>query len=237
MMKLKKLACVALAALTFGLTGMLAACDNGDDGGVVIPPPDEPAATVTDKAQTYVMEAEYIDLTGVVGSMISGSAKGVGMIYGGGTDADRNKGWSEGYYIAGMHAVDCKLDFVFNSGAAERTTIAVRLSSEVGTMNVTPDSLSFKLNGEEVRYGMLAITGGAPQDLSLATFNDYTVSANITLKGGENTFSITVKQNNIGGTDTRGPLVDCVKFTTKSVLTWTDRKDNITKRDNPDADL
>ena len=108
----------------------------------------------------------------------------------------------------------------------------------------TPSSLAFFLNGTELQYSVITVTGAdtATPDLTAAVFADYTipVPSGTKFTEGENTFSILVRENSLrggGNGSTAGPMVDSVSFTTKAVLTWTDHKDNIAKRDDPSSDL
>ena len=239
----KKLSAAIALALALAFLIAFAACEGGEEentGPVV-----DPTVTVTETPQTYTMQAEYIDLSGVVGSGLSNAAAGVAMITGNGTQEEKDKGWGEGYYVSQMHAANCRLDFVFTARAeAGVDKISVRLSSELGKLTFTPSSLAFFLNGTELQYSVITVTGAdtATPDLTAAVFADYTipVPSGTKFTEGENTFSILVRENSLrggGNGSTAGPMVDSVSFTTKAVLTWTDHKDNIEKRDDPSSDL
>lgn len=200
--------CALLCILGF------AACGGGDSesGGV----------------KNYVMEAEYIYLDGVMGAGISSEASGVNMIFGNGNDADKAKGWSNGYYVGFTYAAGLTLDFKFNSDAAGSATIILRLGSEIGNVTFGPDSLALKVNGAAVTYTNIYIPGSAMDSLS---FTDKTVTTNASLIKGENTVSLVVQNNTLlGGAQTGGPMVDCIKIKTKALLTWTDKTDNPGRR-------
>ena len=159
---------------------------------------------------------------------------------GNGTDAEKEKGWGEGYYVSQMHAAGCRLDFVFTARSAQTTSISVRLSSELGQLTFTPQDLAFMLNDKELPYTTLVVKGAqtSTPDLTAAVFNDYTITTSVMLEKGENTFSIMVRQNSLRGDgNVAGPMVDSVTFTTKAVLEWTDHKDNISRRDNSESDM
>ncbi|MDR1094121.1 MAG: hypothetical protein LBL66_08250 [Clostridiales bacterium] len=216
-MKLKKLFTMALITLLALLcaTG-LAACGgnpdgDGDDGGGV---------------KTYTIEAEYINLDGVPGAGISGGADGVGMIFGDGTQAEKDLGWSGGYYVGYTHSI-LTLDFVFNSDKAETATIILRLGSELGDITLTPTSFAVKLNGAAFSYGSMSVAGS---DMSSMTFTDKTVTSTAALVAGENTISLSILQNTINSGATGGPMIDCVKLKTKAALTWTEKTDNPGRR-------
>ena len=240
-MKLKKIAMAALFALIAALAFAFAACgdgtpaENGGNGSDL-----DPSITETETPSKYTMQAEYIDLDGVKGSGLSNSAEGVAMITGNGTDAEKEKGWGEGYYVSQMHAAGCRLDFVFTARSAQTTSISVRLSSELGQLTFTPQDLAFMLNDKELPYTTLVVKGAqtSTPDLTAAVFNDYTITTSVMLEKGENTFSIMVRQNSLRGDgNVAGPMVDSVTFTTKAVLEWTDHKDNISRRDNSESDM
>ena len=65
--------------------------------------------------------------------------------------------------------------------------------------NVKLDSANFelKLNGEEINYGSLTITGKKGVDASSISFRNYQVGTNLKLNEGENTFTLTIKSNEL----------------------------------------
>lgn len=187
----------------------------------------------TSSAQTYVMEAEYIDLDEVQGSGISSDQGGVQMIYGNGTAEEKNAGWSNGYFVGFTYAPDLKLDFVFTSDRMATSTIVLRLGSELGNLNLNPSIFEIQLNEDVIPYSSLTVSNSP--DYSQMKFYDKVLSTNVRLAEGVNTLSIIILPNELkpGGTS-GGPTVDCVKITTKANLTWAEKRDNITRRDGGD---
>ena len=179
---------------------------------------------------SLVMEAEYTYLDDVAGAGISNNNAGLSMIYGDGTDAQKEM-WSNGYYVGYTHNDTTELTFVFNSSAATTANIVIMLGSEVGDITINSDNFAVLVNGEEQAIPNWFVEGS---EMDEATFNTCRLSAAVNLVEGENTITLKVLPNDLGGQDvTRGPLIDCVKVTsTSSKLTWTPHEDNPYRRDN-----
>lgn len=191
-----------------------AACGGSGSGGGV---------------ETYVFEAEYTDLTGVQGGGHSNEASGVGMIYGNGTEEEIEAGWSSGYFVAFTHREGVKLTFEFNSSeAVSGATIVLRVGSEMGNLTFTPSSFEVKLNGEAIEYGNMTVENSSV--LENMKFYDKTVTANASLLKGKNELTLTVLANSLSGGVTAGPIIDCVKISTKAKLDWNPLTDNPSKR-------
>lgn len=173
--------------------------------------------------RTYVMEAEYINLEDKVGAGISNEAWGVNMIAGEGTEADKAKGWSNGYFIWCTYSPNLQFDFVFTSDKAEKAQIILRLGSEIGNITLTPQNFAVKLNGVAINYNSMVIEGS---DIATLKFVDKTVATTAQLVEGENTISLVILENDLLNGQTGGPMIDCVKIKTKATLTWTDITDN-----------
>jgi hypothetical protein len=209
----------------------LAACGGGkntDGGGKNTDNNTDPGGdgNTPGGVQTYGMEAEYIDLDGVQGAGISSEAYGVSMIYGDGDQEDKDKGWSNGYYVGFTYAADLTLNFKFNAAAAGTATVMLRLGSELGNITLTPDNFAVKVNGAAVAYTNIFISNSS--SMEVMAFSDKTVAANAQLVAGENTISLVVLQNTLkNNSSTGGPTIDCIKIKTSSVLTWTDKTENI----------
>lgn len=208
--------CLCLSCLlAIGVSAV--GCDNQDsDNGTV------------GGYKTYVMEAEYIDLENVQGGGVSYEAAGVNTIEGSGSEADKAKGWSNGYFLKGLDADGLELEFVFNSATATSgVSLILRLGNENETRDFNSEIFSVKLNGEEIEYNTITLNG--PYSLADIEFNDYTVATNLNLKEGENVITLTVHSDS-AGTYTVGPRIDCIKLKSKSALTWTDKTDNPDRR-------
>lgn len=222
-MKIKRI--IALLALVTVFATSLTGCDmiNGLLGG---------STGGGNGTQTYTLEAEYIDLTNVKGAGESSSQAGVQMIYGTG-EADKAKGWSEGYFVGYTYVANLKLDFNFKSDAAAKATIIVRLGSELGNLMLTPDIFEVQLNGATVPYASLSLNGGTT--LEDIKFYDLVVNTNAQLKAGDNTISLIVRDNKLVANErVGGPCVDCIKITTSANVTWTPKTENPANRGGTD---
>lgn len=213
-MKTKRIATVLLAGvLAVAAVAAFTAC--GDSTG-------------TSGSDTYVMEAEYIDLDGVSGAGISSDQSGVDMIYGDGTEAQKELGWSNGYFVGYTYSSNLKLNFVFSSDKDATATVILRLGSELGNINLDPTNFSVILNGKEITYSSMYVENSSIDSMKFA---DKTVTSSASIKKGENTLTLKVLSNTLmNGTKTGGPCVDCVKVQTSAKLTWTDKTDNPSRR-------
>ncbi len=223
-MKLKKTLLAMLAAVTTVAIGSsLAAC-----GETATPPPGPDGETPSGGVKTYTIEAEYIDIENVTGSGLSSDQSGVEMIFGDGTDAQKALGWSGGYYVGYTYTSECEMEFVFNADKASTGTVVVRLGSELGNIMLTPSAVSFSLNGANINYGSLSLQNSA--SMAEMKFKDYQLAANATIKQGENKLVMKINQNNLRGSSTGGPTIDCVKITTDAVITYDAKTDNPDRR-------
>ncbi len=219
-MKHSKILTLSLAAAALCGAMMISACGEGDTTGT---------GGSTGGSDIFVMEAEYIDLSNVHGAGISSDQQGVQMIYGKGTDAEKQRGWSSGYYLGYTYSASIKLNFVFESDRDATGTVILRLGSELGSsISLDPSIFSVSINGEEVGYNAMYIESSLMEEMR---FYDKTVTTNATIKKGSNTITLSVLPNDLKMGQTGGPMVDCVKVQTDAVLSWTAKTDNIAARD------
>ncbi len=217
-MKLKKtLAALAAAAIAVTMCAGLAACGNDNNGDTNNP--GKPGGNTPGGMNTLVIEAEYIELENVAGAGISSNQSGLEMIYGSGEQADKDKGWSNGYYVGYTYTAECTMDFVFESDKDTTATISIRLGSELGNINLTPREFEVKLNGTVVNYGSWSVLD-SQKDMSKVVFKDYTISSNANLVKGENKITVSVKQNDLRKPGVGAPLIDCVKVTSDAKVTY-----------------
>ena len=179
-------------------------------------------------ATTYTMEAEYVDIVDVVGSGLSSDQSGYNLIYGDGTQAQKDLGWSSGYYVGYTYTTEFKLDFVFKADKATTATIIIRLGSELGDIMLTPDNFEVSLNGTPINYAAMTIQNS--ESMAKMKFEDKTLTSNASLLQGENTISVRVLDNDLRGSTTGGPTIDCVKIRTDAILRYTENTDNPANR-------
>ena len=179
---------------------------------------------------SLTMEAEYIDIDDVAGAGISNNNSGLSMIYGDGTDAQKEM-WSNGYYVGYTHNDQTELTFTFTASKASTANIVIMLGSELIDITLDSESFAVVVNGEEQFIPNWYIE---KCDMDTATFTACRLSAPVELVEGENTIVLKVLTNDLGGEGvTRGPLVDCVTVTaTDAELTWDAKEDNPYRRDN-----
>ncbi len=224
-MKTKKLialctATLALAsAFSFSSCDILAGLGNNSGNSAEKPNPGKNA--------TYVMEAEYIDLDNVSGSGISDSKSGVAVIFGDGTDAQKALGWGEGYYVTSSYSTAFSLTFKVTADKAATATLVLRVGSEIGNISMSSKDFSVKVNGTEVNYSNMSIMGS--DGLDKMTFYDKPVGT-INLVKGENTITLSTNENTLRNGQLGGPMIDSIKLTTTAGVTFTEKKDNPSKR-------
>jgi hypothetical protein len=190
--------------------------------------PSETPIVPDNKASTYTMEAEYIDLDNVKGAGLSSEQSGVSMIYGDGTEAQKNLGWSSGYYVGYTYNPLTALEFAFESDIETTTTIVLRLGSELGNITIDPNSLGVVMNETTINYQGQYIENSKMESM---VFSDKTISSKVTIKKGKNSLFLKIRENTLrNGNATGGPTIDCIKLITAGKLTWTEKKDNPSRR-------
>lgn len=131
----KSLIAAALAGCMLVSAGALVGCggdNNGENGG-------------GGGGNEYVFEAEYTDLTGLVGLGPSGSTKGVDMI------GDSAKA-SNGYFVGTLGA-ESPLTFKFNSDKDATATLkGIFGSNALGAITWTPEDFGIVVNGTAITY-------------------------------------------------------------------------------------
>ena len=179
---------------------------------------------------SLTMEAEYTYLDDVAGAGISNNNSGLSMIYGDGTDEQKEM-WSGGYYVGYTHNDQTELTFTFNASKASTANVVIMLGSELIDMTLDSDSFAVIVNGEEQLVPNWYLEHS---QMDVATFTTCRLSAPVELVEGENTIVLKVLSNDLGGENvTRGPLIDCVTVTaTDAELNWTPHEDNPYRRDN-----
>lgn len=170
----------------------------------------------------FVMEAEYIDFTGMGGPGYSGSVTGTDMI---GWDRGGALGASNGYYVSYLYKNGQTLTFDFTSDAAVTDAdIVIRISAEFYEQTFSSANYTVELNGSPLPWNEVTING-----VENPAFIDVVIGKQLTLTEGSNTIKlITNNSTAIGGTMTASaPLVDCVKIATSANLTWMPKTSNI----------
>ena len=227
---LKRIACLTLAVLMIASVFSMTSCDVIDQilGGGETPSGGNNGST--NSPDTFIMEAEYVDFTGLVGGGHSNEQYEEMMIYGNGSDAEKELGWSNGYFVSATHKEGICLTFVFTADkAVENATIVLRLGSEMGNLNFTPEDFEISLNGEAIDYEPMYLTSSAR--LEDMKFVDKTITNEASIKEGENVLTLTVLANTLAGGTTAGPIIDCVKITSGAKLEWNPLTDNPDKRE------
>ncbi len=212
----KKFFILGLSALALTAAVSLAACGGGGNnaggGG----------------RDTYTMEAEYVDIADVKGSGLSSDQSGYNLIYGDGTQEQKDLGWSSGYYVGYTYTAEFRLDFVFTADKAASATIIMRLGSELGELLLTPDNFEVSLNGTPINYASMTVENS--ESMAAMKFADKTLTNSASLVQGENTISIRILENDLRSGSTGGPTIDCIKIQTDAVLDYKENTDNPAQR-------
>lgn len=211
---MKKIYMIMLAVLALSLTLAFAAC--GDNGGKGDDTGTDPVTGIT----TYKMEAEYINLDGIVGGGLSNAKEGVNMI-------EEGKNASNGYFVAHTYVEGLTLEFVFNAEAACKAELILSLGSELGDMQLGSDIFAVNLNGTAITYANKTIYNS---DFGNMEFQEISVTSNAQFVKGENKIKLIVLKNEYKSGSSGGPLVDYLKIKTTGKITWTDETDNLDRR-------
>lgn len=204
---IKKLLAVALAGCMLGSFGALVACGNGNDennnGG---------SGTGTE----YTFEAEYTDLTGLVGMGPSGSAAGLDLI-------SESKEASNEFFVGSLGEKSPITFNITSDKAATATLKGIFGSNALSPITWTPDTFAIEVNGTAVTYsGFKTETSvSSTQNFKLRTIGE------ISLKAGENTIVFKPKDNKYLNGTTSAPSIDCIKLITDATLTFDAHEDNL----------
>lgn len=177
---------------------------------------------------------------GMPGATYSGGQNGLGLV---GKDFiidGQTKYGTSGNYTVGSSQVAGFAHFLYVKGdtltwelesdvAATNVTMFMRLSAEYGiadsltdevTSWVDQDTFPVTVNGTKLEYGKVTLHNIVPMDF--IPFQDYFVSANISLVPGKNV--IQMKVDNLvtlnGTIASSAPVVDCIKLYSDSTITW-----------------
>lgn len=162
-------------------------------------------------SDTYVFEAENVDLSGMSGPGFSGSATEGTMIV---TNTDKNASGNK--YVSYLYRNNLALKFVIASDKATTATLSLSLAAELTGVTLNKGNYKLIVNDVEVDYGTIALQNGA-------AFSD-SAPITIQLKEGQNTIILRTANSEKpaeGGTyEAIAPMVDCIKLTTDAVLIW-----------------
>lgn len=169
----------------------------------------------------YVFEAEDVSLSGKAGKGYSGEAEGKSLVQR--QAANSTLGVSNDRFVGYTYVNGFTLDFYFTSDrAVDDAVITARLSGEFADFTLTPDMFVISLNGEEIKYSKIDITG--VPDMAIREFEDFVILEGASLQEGSNCLEMRVNNdvNWIGGgtVAATAPLIDCVKIDTSAVLAW-----------------
>lgn len=135
-----------------------------------------------------------------------------------------------GGYVHFMYKTGDTLTWELESdAAATNVTIFMRLSAEYGIVNPDTEELSswvdgktfpVKVNGQALEYSKVTLHNLV--DKSFITFQDYFISASVSLQAGKNTIQMVVDNDvTLNGTiPASAPCVDCIKLYSSSNITW-----------------
>ena len=177
---------------------------------------------------------------GMPGATYSGGQNGLGLV---GKDFIINgetKYGTSGSYTVGTsqvagfaHFLYCKGDTLTweleSDAAATNVTLFMRLSAGYGiadpltdevTSWVDQDTFPITVNGTKLEYGKVTLHNIIPMDF--IPFQDYFVSATVSLVAGKNTIQMKVDNTvTLNGTiASSAPVVDCIKLYSTSNITW-----------------
>lgn len=178
----------------------------------------------------YTFEAEYVDFTGMSGNGYSGSMSGVGLIV---KQKSESQQASNGHYAGWSYKEGYTLTFNIKSDqAVDDAVIVLRLSAEFYDMTYTCDKFLVQVNGTNLQYSDISITGVPAQGTNeWKAFSNFTISTAVSLESGDNTIKLIVNNSDrLGDSGTMyatAPLVDCMYIYTEAELSWTPLTENL----------
>lgn len=177
---------------------------------------------------------------GMPGATYSGGQNGLGLVGKDYYEDGKNKYGTSGHYTVGTSEVAGFAHFLYCEGdtltwkiesdaAASNVVLFMRLSAEYGiadpvTGEVTSwvDDTTFPVtvNGTPLKYGKVTLHNVVP--MLFIPFQDYFVSATVSLNAGTNIIQMKVDNKvSVNGTiASSAPVIDCIKLYSSSNLTW-----------------
>lgn len=184
----------------------------------------------------YTFEAEYTQLTDLpedditaefgnkIGYGYSNNVSGLQLIQ---AEGESGCEASNGYYVSSLYYNGAYLEFNITSDKeVDDAVLVLRLSSEYYDMNLTDSTFLVQVNGEDVKYGEIDLSGAVTDmsSMSKRPFTNFTVSDAVHLNEGENTIRLQVnnseKQGSTGTMNAAAPMIDCIYVDTDAELTW-----------------
>lgn len=176
-------------------------------------------------SKIHTFEAEYVNMTGMVGVGWSSSVEGLGLI-----DKDEmNGGASNGFFVGYMYVTGNTL--TFNIDAAEAVSdcvLVLRLTAEGeegSVVRLTDKELLVKVNDTDLSFTELIfedipdINGGTRRP-----FTNHVINTAVSLQKGKNVIKLIVNNTkSMGGTmNATAPMFDCMYLYTNTELSWTE---------------
>ena len=169
----------------------------------------------------YVLEAEYTPLEGKMGVGYSSGASGTGMIV---QDKNGVVKASNGYWVSYLYYEGAFLEFNFHvDKAVTDATVDLRLSVEFYDFVMTSDNFLVQVNGKNLSYSAISLTGAIVSEDDKRPFEDYKIATNVSLQEGDNVIKLVVNNKQsfeIGTMQAYAPLIDCLYISTDADLTW-----------------
>ena len=204
----KRTACFALLVLALAA---LAGC--------TAEPANQTGATASQapSTQSYIFEAEYVDLTDKAGAGPSNAALETELVL---ADAQA----SNEHYIGYTYFTGLFFDFVITSDAAQEATVAITLGSDLGATKINAEAFEIAVNGTPIAFAEFRLPDSSGKVNKV--FKAYDLGT-AQLAQGENTITLKILQNELYNGGTGGPLIDCITLHTAATLTWEPHEDNI----------
>ena len=170
----------------------------------------------------HTFEAEYVDLTGMVGVGWSSSVEGIGLI-----DVDNmNGGASNGFYVGYMYVKGNTLTFNITSDEdVDGCVLALRLTGEGSNFTLSDTEMPVKVNGEAIEYETLEFEGVTdPTEGTRRPFSDFILNEDVSRREGNNVITIEIdNEKSLGGTmNATAPMFDCMYIYTNADIDWTE---------------
>ena len=195
------------------------ASDVGDENSSVT---DEPIGGEVNE-NTYVFEAEYVDVSELEGSGYSGGGSGIALIL---TDWDHISGASNDFSLNYLFTPLLEFEFHITSDkAVDDAKLVLRMMGDWMNYTLKCEEFGVYVNGSRLNFEDIAFD--VPHDDQNPdvrdTFEDYDFGT-ISLKEGDNVILMRVENASpLAGTMyATAPVLDCIKIETEDAeLTWT----------------
>ena len=177
-----------------------------------------------------VFEAEYTDVSGILGRGYSGEFGGTDIIL----RDDKSLGASNGFYVSYLYSQNIRLVFeIYSDEDTDGAIIELSLSAEQADVTLSPENYTVEVNGNPLSYGEIKFEKVTEAPGKILPFRRVRIASGVKLKKGANVIKL-ITSNSVPMTSADGealgtmyataPIVDCLYVLSSANVTWREGK-------------